>query len=98
MKERARRLVALEAEEDTESQQARRAESEERDVERTGICDPQQDQTCESQRRRRPRPPASTNDDAPNSLDPTPDTPPQIPYRTLRSGLDGQSEAPTSAG
>jgi protein involved in polysaccharide export with SLBB domain len=92
LKERARRLVAIEAQEDADSLQNRNRNNEDgTDVERTGTCDAQRDRGCEKTRDRQPRMPSSTGTESP-SPGAQPETPlPGSPSHTLRTGLDGQA-------
>jgi polysaccharide biosynthesis/export protein len=47
LKERARRLVQIESQEDAQALQPKKADQNENDVERTSSCDPEQDDNCE---------------------------------------------------
>jgi polysaccharide export outer membrane protein len=90
LKERARRLVALEAQEDAES--FREASRDQADVERTDTCDARLDRDCRAPRSRRSH--ALAGDESPDtSGSGMPDAPvPVPPSRTLRTGMDGQME------
>jgi protein involved in polysaccharide export with SLBB domain len=91
LKERARRLVAIEAQEDADSLAKRRNNRDESDFERAGTCDTQQDRGCESTRDRKARTPSSTGNESPVP-DAQPETPLQgPPSRMLRTGLDGEA-------
>jgi polysaccharide biosynthesis/export protein len=95
LKERARRLVAIEAQEDAEA--LRPSRSNPNEVERTDACDAQQDGACENARGRKSRAPSSTGNESP-----VPDTSPEpplqsIPSRTLRAGIDGQTGRGTTS-
>lgn len=57
LKERARRLVQIEAQEDAESLRPENADQSDRDVERAGSCDPESDHNCEEHEA--PIPPSS---------------------------------------
>jgi protein involved in polysaccharide export with SLBB domain len=51
LKERARRLVQIEAQEDSESMRPGTSDQErDREIERTGVCDPQRDRDCQNPR------------------------------------------------
>jgi hypothetical protein len=79
LKERARRLVQIEAQEDSESL---RPHGNNQDLEQTATCDPRLDQDCPqslpSQRRRRPRPRTSVESSSPQT---TPQTVPEQPQQ-----------------
>jgi len=107
LKERARRLVAIEAQEDSESLQPGRSD---REVQRTDVCDPQQDRDgdCQKPNRRNPHSgrPAESESPMPDTNQGSPaDTPPSVaPSRTLRTGLStdgagqsGQFDRPSSS-
>ncbi len=91
LKERARRLVALESQEDTNpSRPERNTQSE---IERAAGCDPRQDALCENREGRRPQsertirngaPSQDENPTPPPDLSPFPDFTPS-PSRTLRA-------------
>jgi len=55
LKERARRLVQIEAQEDSESLRPGNADQPERGVERTNGCDPERDRNCDATGTRTPR-------------------------------------------
>jgi len=108
LKERARRLVQIEAQEDNESlrpQGQGQGNDQQRAVERTNACDPQQDADCERtgsrnrlSNRSRENESSPATDSSPRS---SPDAQPSAPLnRTLRTDLAtdglGQRE-PTSA-
>ena len=98
LKERARRLVQIEAQEDSESIQPRK-NSNNQDVERTATCDPRQDEDCDKQaapRRKSNRPSpneAPTQDENPGSSpgDGLPTYSPN-PQRTLRTQMSTDGE------
>ena len=96
LKERARRLVAIEAQEDAEALRPGTNNRDEADVERTGTCDGQQDRRCEKARGSRTRTPSPTGNESPVP-GAAPDMPSQpTPSRTLRTGVvqssvDGQA-------
>jgi len=75
LKERARRLVQIETQEDSESLRPK-TEQDERELEQTRTCDPQ-DRNCEYPERARPRQSRSRNDSS--SPDNYPNTQPDIP-------------------
>src|SRR5579862_1208380 len=95
LKERARRLVQIEAQEDTESLQHG---SNDRKVDRTRTCDPQQDDDCENANPSYPRssrqiengtPAPGTNPGLPQ------DIPPVVsPSRTLKTDFSGDESEP----
>jgi len=96
LKERERRLVQIEQQEDNESLQPKRNDENGREVERTATCDPRQDRDCATAGPRKPRSSEeefSKPDTSPGS---SPDLPLQNSPRTalraeLGSGEDGQS-------
>jgi polysaccharide biosynthesis/export protein len=97
LKERARRLVAVEAQEDAESLPPGGNNQRDNGVERTGSCDPQQDRGCGSARGRKSpatSSPGNTSRDA--GPDTQPDTGPEPqqspPSRMLRTDIDGPAE------
>ena len=94
LKERARRMVAIEAQEDAESLRSAKGNQDERDMERTSTCDAQQDRNCDGISGRKMRAPSSTGNELPDRAPGgAPDTPLQpFPSRTLRTAVDGQSE------
>src|ERR1051326_297263 len=65
LKERARRLVQIEAQEDAEALQLAKHDQSENDVERNSSCDPQQDGDCERTSPRRARPTSPVRNEAP---------------------------------
>jgi len=88
LKERARRLVQIEAQEDSESQRPE-GNNQQRAVERTTACDPQQDADCE---RTGSRNRLSSPENEPPATDTnprfSPDAQPSVPSnRTLRTDL-----------
>ena len=93
LKERARRLVQIEEQEDSESLKPQKND---RDVERTGACDPQQSDDCEKPGTRTPRPDRPMENELPiPEANPglPPDTEPQVaPTHTLRTGLTNDVE------
>ena len=95
LKERARRLVQIEAQEDAEALQLAKHDQNENDAERKSICDPQQDGDCERTGSRRVRPTSPVRNEAPstdNGPSILPSTPlPFAPPRTLQTNLSGQS-------
>jgi polysaccharide biosynthesis/export protein len=98
LKERARRLVQIEAQEDAEALQPKKPED--RGVERTSTCDPQQDQDedCSKQppspRSNRPTPNQTVPDENPNSpLDGAPSL--SSPSRTLRADMMTGGQEPS---
>jgi polysaccharide biosynthesis/export protein len=104
LKERARRLVQIEAQEDAEALQAKKPDD--RDVERTAACDPQQDQDqnedCDKQGARSPRSKRSIPNENETVPDENPISPPldgapsfSSPSRTLRTDMmTGGDESP----
>jgi protein involved in polysaccharide export with SLBB domain len=106
LKERARRLVQIEAQEDTEALQPQRND---RELERTSTCDPRRDEDCpqpsQAGRGQKTRTPSGIS--APDANpQPTPDQgPAQSPSRILRADglpqasdpLDGENGAGSSA-
>jgi protein involved in polysaccharide export with SLBB domain len=102
LKERARRLVQIEAQEDAEALQAKKPED--REVERTAACDPQQDQDedCDKQEATSPRSKRSIPNENGTVPDENPISPPldgapsfSSPSRTLRTDMmSGGDESP----
>ena len=93
LKERARRLVQIEAQEDTESL---RPQKNDRDLERAATCDPRRDEDCRQQlpadRRRNTRTPDGISSPETNPQEAVPEQPPaQSPSRILRA--DGLPQA-----
>ena len=95
LKERARRLVQIESQEDTESLQHG---SNDRKVDRTSTCDPQQDEGCESANPSYPRSSRQLDNGAQ-----TPETTPGVPQdtrpvvsppRTLKTDYSGDESEP----
>jgi protein involved in polysaccharide export with SLBB domain len=80
LKERARRLVQIEAEEDSAALRPKENDQPEHEIERTRACDPQQDRNCGK--------PATEPSTLETSPGPSPETPLQVaPPRTLRTDL-----------
>src|SRR6266850_1491272 len=93
LKERARRLVQIETQEDTESLRPQRND---RDLERTATCDPRRDEDCQQQsqadRRRNTRAPDGMSYPETNPQEAAPEQQPaQSPSRILRA--DGLAQA-----
>src|SRR6266404_9428258 len=93
LKERARRLVQIESQEDTESL---RSQKNDRDLERTATCDPHHDEDCPQQsqadRRRNTRAPDGMSSPETNPQEAAPEQQPtQSPSRILRA--DGLPQA-----
>src|SRR5438309_7114312 len=93
LKERARRLVQIESQEDTESL---RPQKNDRDLERTATCDPRRDEDCPQQsqadRRRNTRAPEGMSSPETNPQEAAPEQQPaQSPSRILRA--DGLPQA-----
>ena len=100
LKERARRLVQIEAQEDAAALQPKKTEDQ--DVERTATCDPRQEEECDKQGATSPR----SNRRIPNETvpDENPSSPPldgspsfSSPSRTLRTDMmtgTGEQEPP----
>ena len=100
LKERARRLVQIEAQEDAEALQLAKHDQDENDVERKSVCDPQQDGNCEKTSARKPRATSPVRNEPPvpdNSPNTSPGLPlPGPPSRTLQTDLlNAQSGLPT---
>jgi protein involved in polysaccharide export with SLBB domain len=105
LKERARRLVQIEAQEDSESL---RPQKNDRDLERTATCDPRRDEDCPQQspadRRQKARTPRGMSSPETNPQSVPEQLPSQSPSRILRADglpqaadpLDGASSADTS--
>jgi protein involved in polysaccharide export with SLBB domain len=95
LKERARRLVQIEDQEDSQSLRTARNDHE---VERTNACDPQQYDDCEKPEAREPQSKRPTENQLPvpeTSPEFAPDTAPQAaPPRTLRTDLLNQGPGP----
>jgi protein involved in polysaccharide export with SLBB domain len=102
LKERARRLVQIEAQEDSESLQPRIMEGNEgRRAERISACDPQRDQTCKTSPPSAPQTQSIPSGETPGSDSTFPIFPDQQlprvpPMRMLRTGSGGL-EGPTDA-
>ena len=98
LKERARRLVQIEAQEDTESLRPEKRDQDGRDIERSTACDPQQDGACDRTGSRKPRSTAPVRNEPPNR-DSDPSVSPDLPSpsrRTLQTDLlVGPQEQPT---
>lgn len=99
LKERARRLVQVEAQEDAEALQAKKAQDQA--VERTAACDPEQDEDCDKQGATSPSSKRSTPNDETvpeeNPVSPPLDGVPSFssPSRTLRTDMmTGGDESP----
>jgi protein involved in polysaccharide export with SLBB domain len=92
LKERARRLVQIEAQEDTESL---RPQKNDRDLERTAMCDPRREEDCPQQpadRRQNMRTPGGISSPDTNPQETMPEQQPsQSPSRILRA--DGLPQA-----
>src|SRR5881409_3476100 len=92
LKERARRLVQIESQEDSESL---RPERNDRDLERTATCDPRRDEDCPQQfsagRRQRTRAPGGISSPETTPQGAPEQQPSQSPSRILRA--DGLSQA-----
>jgi len=92
LKERARRLVQIESQEDSESL---RPERNDRDLERTTTCDPRRDEDCPQQlpadRRQRTRAPGGISSPETNPQGAPEQQPSQSPSRILRA--DGLPQA-----
>src|SRR5690348_15729493 len=86
LKERARRLVQIESQEDSESL---RPERNDRDLERTATCDPRRDEDCPQQlpadRRQRTRSPGGISSPETNPQGAPEQQPSQSPSRILRA-------------
>ena len=96
LKERARRLVQIEAQEDAESLQPRKNNQ---DVERTATCDPRQDENCDrqgtaSRRSNRQAPNGTSVPDENPGASPEDGSPsfPSSPSRTLRTDMTTEQE------
>lgn len=91
LKERARRLVQIEAQEDSESLRPPKDDQDEPDLERTQTCDPHTELNCDQSGRRKNRVARpSGNEEPPSSTVPSQpqETPMQVsPSRTLRTEL-----------
>jgi protein involved in polysaccharide export with SLBB domain len=91
LKERARRLVQIEAQEDAESLKPENADQPQRDVQRTNSCDPERDRNCEPSGSRTPRSTSPVRNGRPNRETDQPDHPETVPIvpspRTLQTDL-----------
>jgi polysaccharide biosynthesis/export protein len=97
LKERARRLVQIEAQEDSESISPKKNNGDQ-DLERTTTCDPRQDEDCDKQAAPRRRSNRPTSNQAP-PVDENPGTPGDglptyspNPQRTLRTQMSTDGE------
>src|SRR5437016_2766208 len=92
LKERARRLVQIESQEDSESLRPQRND---RDLERTSTCDPRRDEDCPQQspadRRQKTRAPGGMSSPETNPQEVPEQQPSQSPSRILRA--DGLRQA-----
>src|SRR5437588_2575703 len=97
LKERARRLVQIESQEDSESLRPQRND---RDLERTSTCDPRRDENCPQQspadRRQKTRTPGGMSSPETNPQGVPEQQPSQSPSRILRA--DGLQQAPDPLG
>ena len=98
LKERARRLVQIEEQEDAASLQRRK--NGEGEIQRTDTCDPRRNPDCsgssDSARRRRPVVPSEAPEN-PDAIPPSiPDLPTEGTLRTLRAGGISQNESDRS--
>jgi len=95
LKERARRLVQIESQEDTESV---RPQKNDRDLERTATCDPRRDEDCPqpppAERRRNVRTPDGTSSPETNPQTIPEQQPSQSPSRILRADRLPQAADP----
>jgi protein involved in polysaccharide export with SLBB domain len=93
LKERARRLVQIESQEDTESLRPQKSD---RDLERTATCDPRRDEDCSEQlptdRRQKTHYPGRTPSPRANPQAVPEQLPAQAPSRILQ--VDGLQQAP----
>ncbi|MGB9467089.1 MAG: SLBB domain-containing protein, partial [Candidatus Acidiferrum sp.] len=99
LKERARRLVQIESQEDTESL---RPQGSDRDLERTATCDPRRDEDCSQQplqdRRQNTRTPGGTYSPDMNQQGAPDQQPSQSPSRILRADGLPQATDPLDGG
>jgi polysaccharide export outer membrane protein len=104
LKERARRLVQVESQEDNESFQSKKNGDGNQDVERSATCDPRQDEDCEKQgmassrhSNRTPSNQLPVPDENPGTLpgDGSPSFSPN-PSQTLRTQLNPEEQEPTA--
>src|SRR5271169_3532444 len=99
LKERARRLVQIEAQEDTD---ALRPQRNDRDLERTATCDPRRDEDCQQQppagRGQNTRAPGGMSSPEPNQQAVPEQQPSQSPSRILRADGLPQATDPLDGG
>jgi polysaccharide export outer membrane protein len=99
LKERARRLVQIEAQEDTDALKPQRSD---RDLERTAACDPRRDEYCQQQsspgRGQNTRAPGGMSSPEPNQQTLPEQQPSQSPSRVLRADGLPQAEDPMDGG
>src|SRR5580692_2821894 len=99
LKERARRLVQNEAQEDTD---ALKPQKNDRDLERTATCDPRRDEYCQQQsspgRGQNTRAPGGMSSPEPNQQTLPEQQPSQSPSRVLRADGLPQAEEPMDGG
>src|SRR5580692_3564031 len=99
LKERARRLVQIEAQEDTD---ALRPQKNDRELERTATCDPRRDEDCQQQspagRSQTTRTPGGTSSLEPNQQSVPEQQPSQSPSRILRADGLPQTADPLDGG
>src|SRR5271169_993775 len=99
LKERARRLVQIEAQEDTD---ALRPQKNDRDLERTATCDPRRDEDCQQQppagRSQTTRTPGGMSSPEPNQQAVPEQQPSQSPSRILRADGLPQATDPLDGG
>src|SRR5580658_6874092 len=99
LKERARRLVQIEAQEDTDSL---RPQKNDRDLERTATCDPRRDEDCQQQapagRGQNTRDPVGMSSPEPNQQAVPEQQPSQSPSRILRADGLPQATDPLDGG
>ncbi len=99
LKERARRLVQIEAQEDTDALKPQRSD---RDLERTATCDPRRDEDCQQQpsagRSQSTRAPGGMSSPEPNQQAVPEQQPSQSPSRILRADGLPQASDPLDGG
>src|SRR5271169_2228235 len=99
LKERARRLVQIEAQEDTDTLRPQRND---RDLDRTATCDPRRDEDCQQQspagRGQNTRAPAGMSSPEPNQQAVPEQQPSQSPSRILRADGLPQATDPLDGG
>jgi polysaccharide biosynthesis/export protein len=99
LKERARRLVQIEAQEDTDALRPQRSD---RDLERTTTCDPRRDEDCQQQspagRGQNTRAPGGMSSPEPNQQAVPEQQPSQSPSRILRADGLPQATDPLDGG